>query len=329
MKTNLTYVPHEKIRKNPLNVFPVTPDDVEVLQAQINMEGLLTPLTLIGPYNDENGEFYRLISGECRWTAIGNLIKEGVWEGDIPCLIIDEPSMSDNMQTYRIISANTDNRDMGRVEKSKYILKMFICLKGAAKDGEIAEEDITNKIAKAMNKSQRTAQYYAQVFNNGSDKLIEHLTSDEIGIKDALKIIRGADSKEEQDELIEQVKQGKKVDDIIKKDSEEIKEESQKEEVPSTNSSLFQNIESILDKESWGDDFAADDESIDDEARLRDMENQITAKQTFSSENVPNYADSATQAVMRYCEKLLNKDDLTDDEYEVVNKMEEVVTRFL
>ena len=69
---------------------------------------MLTPLSVIGPM--ENG-LYRLISGERRYKSVCEVMKKTNKELVIPCYVVGESDMSDEMQRILIETANLEARE--------------------------------------------------------------------------------------------------------------------------------------------------------------------------------------------------------------------------
>lgn len=62
----------DEIVANPLNDFGI--EDIPELKNSIMLQGLLDPLGVMGPLEDNR---YMLLSGERRWRAINELVDEG------------------------------------------------------------------------------------------------------------------------------------------------------------------------------------------------------------------------------------------------------------
>ena len=71
-ETELCYIDEEQIVPNPLNHFSV--EGIEEMAGSLRSYGIVTPLTVIGPYGDGT---FRLIAGERRLTAFRKLLEEG------------------------------------------------------------------------------------------------------------------------------------------------------------------------------------------------------------------------------------------------------------
>ena len=107
----LEYIPRDQIDVNEKNFYTI--GDVSSLKESIYTCGLGQPLIV---KKLEKGR-YRLLSGERRLTAIDQLIQEGKWKTEIPCVLqdfekINLPMLSDEQkEMYCVITTNREQRD--------------------------------------------------------------------------------------------------------------------------------------------------------------------------------------------------------------------------
>lgn len=107
-ETELCYIDEEQIVPNPLNHFSV--EGIEEMAGSLRSYGIVTPLTVIGPYGDGT---FRLIAGERRLTAFRKLKEQGETEdGKLPCYVIGTAEMPETEQELLIEVSNVDTRDI-------------------------------------------------------------------------------------------------------------------------------------------------------------------------------------------------------------------------
>lgn len=96
--TPVRMIPLVDIHPNPRNFYPRV-ENLEELEASIQANGLLEPLTVVP--DDAGG--YRLISGHNRFAALRRLQYSGSWN-EVPCLVL--PAMDEHVELAAIIEAN-------------------------------------------------------------------------------------------------------------------------------------------------------------------------------------------------------------------------------
>lgn len=220
----IEYIPRDQIDVNENNFYSI--GNVSSLKASIETVGLKQPL-IVHPKEDGR---YKLIGGERRITAIDGLIEEGKWTEKIPCVIqeydrVRLPLSEDEKELFCIITTNREQRDytdadlMHEVESLK---KIYANLRKAGVDDMIVGvgengEEIHRKIkgvktraliAEDLGVSTGWISQVEKIKNNGSEHLLRSLDEGKISIKRAAEI--ASLSIDEQDKLIEQIKEERK-----------------------------------------------------------------------------------------------------------------------
>ena len=89
--------------------------------------GLLTPLTVIGPY--PSGK-YSIISGERRYTGMKKCIEDPDYDGSfdkVPCYVVHGYDTDQTIQELELEIANLETRDSS--DKDKHRFKLVSILK--------------------------------------------------------------------------------------------------------------------------------------------------------------------------------------------------------
>lgn len=159
-----TKIQIDKIIPNPLNTFEIT--DIEDLRANIAMNGLLTPLTVLSDTDDT----YILISGERRYHALKQLAKENPAFQEVPCYVVGNADMPEVEQRLLIESANVETREFDRDSHNFEIARLLMKL---GKDKELKRNQLTQQMAEMLNKTNRYARMYFKILE--ADPRIEEL----------------------------------------------------------------------------------------------------------------------------------------------------------
>lgn len=159
-----TKIQIDKIIPNPLNTFEIT--GIEELRANIAMNGLLTPLTVLSDTDDT----YILISGERRYHALKPLAKENPTFQEVPCYVVGNSDMPEVEQRLLIESANVETREFDRDSHNFEIARLLMKL---GKDKELKRNQLTQQMAEILNKTNRYARMYFKILE--ADPRIEEL----------------------------------------------------------------------------------------------------------------------------------------------------------
>ena len=139
--TPVRMIPLTDIHPNPRNFYPRV-DNLEELEASIQANGLLEPLTVVP---DESGG-YRLISGHNRLAALKHLSDQERWK-EVPCLVLS--AMNEHVELAAIIEANRQRvkKPALLAEEAEKLTQAYIARKRA---GEVLPGRIRDRVAEAM-----------------------------------------------------------------------------------------------------------------------------------------------------------------------------------
>lgn len=196
------YIEKDKLVPNPLNHFPIS--DLTDLKNTIEQFGILSPLSVVGPYDDGT---YRIISGHRRYASWCELCKEGRASGLVPYYVVGDKNMTEREQYIRILISNIEAREENT--SNVYKAELLEVLRQMAVEGEFKEQAISRKMAEYMKTSTRYARYWTRVFGSDNEELKELVRDNKLSIKNASKIV--GMTEEEQAEAITAVKNGEKL----------------------------------------------------------------------------------------------------------------------
>ena len=100
------YIEKDKLVPNPLNHFPI--DDLTDLKNTIEQFGILSPLSVVGPYDDGN------VPDHFRPSPLRVLVRalqgrQGKWFG--PYYVVGDKNMTEREQYIRILISNIEARE--------------------------------------------------------------------------------------------------------------------------------------------------------------------------------------------------------------------------
>ncbi len=139
--TPVRMIPLAEIHPNPRNFYPRV-ENLEELEASIQANGLLEPLTVVP---DEGGG-YRLISGHNRFAALRRIQNPEHWN-EVPCLVL--PAMDEHVELAAIIEANRQRVKTPALlaEEAEKLTQAYMARKRA---GEDLPGRIRDRVAEAM-----------------------------------------------------------------------------------------------------------------------------------------------------------------------------------
>ena len=139
--TPVRMIPLADIHPNPRNFYPRV-ENLEELEASIQANGLLEPLTVVP---DEIGG-YRLISGHNRFAALRR-IHSAKYEDGVPCLVLS--AMDEHVELATIIEANRQRVKTPALlaEEADKLTQAYMARKRA---GENLPGRIRDRVAEAM-----------------------------------------------------------------------------------------------------------------------------------------------------------------------------------
>lgn len=216
---DIRFIERKNIIKNDKNFYAI--GDVGSLKQSIEDVGLKQPLEVVRIGKD----LYKLIGGERRLTAIDELIVEGKWNKNIPCVItnfedIDLPISDTDKEMYSLITTNKEQRkrtDGEMIKEMSFLREIYKKLKREGVESVVGAdgETITLKgrsereiLSETLGVSTGRIGEFTKVLKDGSDLLKETMTQNDVSSAVASKIANLP--KEEQDEMLQTIKEKKK-----------------------------------------------------------------------------------------------------------------------
>lgn len=200
-----------EIVANPLNDFGI--EDIPELKNSIMLQGLLDPLGVMGPLEDNR---YMLLSGERRWRAINELVDEGKMdEFPIPVFVIDNKNLDVVTQKLIIKTSNLETRQ--RIDQNRHRAEIMELLKMQVDSGDITRKEMALRAAKFFKTSDRYGRYWRMVFESDDSELKDMVKEDKIDIKSA-SYIAGIEDEGKKSELKEKIKKGEDSRSVVKDD---------------------------------------------------------------------------------------------------------------
>lgn len=177
--------------------------DLDKVVAAVKQDGLLTPISIVGPYKINGREQYKVIEGARRIKALRTLINND----EIPCYLVDGSVSQKDIELYAL-NANRVHRNSDNSLNLQYAQMVFEdCLKGKLKAHEMSY-----KLAEILGISQRQALNYLRIIQDGEDEIIEAVKNSEVPIKVAVQIVKSnQDQKALKDVYLESTLDQKKV----------------------------------------------------------------------------------------------------------------------
>lgn len=197
------------LQPSPLNTFDAS--EYHDLMCSIELYGLLTPLSVIGP--DKEG-IYTILAGERRYNAISKLKEQGKYPNQlIPCYILGPDTMDEKEQKLIIESSNLETRD--DIDRHAHRFQIIQILSDMAKSGDIKHHEIANIAGQYMKMSTRYRRMYLQIFENAEDSVRKMVEDNQIKVASAAKI--ASLPREYQENAANEIKNGFPEKEIIKK----------------------------------------------------------------------------------------------------------------
>ncbi len=202
-------IPIDMLKPCGFNTYAI--EDVETLEREIRVAGLITPLTVIGP--DEDG-YYRILSGERRYHALLRIHSEDAGLYDrVNCFVCGRGDMDMTAQKLIMEIANVSVRKIDEIPHRFAIVRL---LKELTEKGLMNEWKIGKNLAEYLGVTPRYARCYKKVIFSGNPDLEKMVEDKTIDIKLAA-YISGMEE-EGQDSFIERVRQGEDAWEIYKKE---------------------------------------------------------------------------------------------------------------
>lgn len=217
----LEFVDFGNLEPSQFNSYEITA--IEDMVGTLKSVGLLTPLTVIGPY--PSGK-YSIISGERRYTGMKKCIEDPDYDGSfdkVPCYVVHGYDTDQTIQELELEIANLETRDSS--DKDKHRFKLVSILKKMAESGKIKEKEIVSIMGKCMRESDRYKRMYVAIFDKGTDSTKQLIFDKQLSIAEgaALSQLPG----KTQDVVANAIKDGvakKGLLQVVKETSQEVRE---------------------------------------------------------------------------------------------------------
>lgn len=217
----LEFVDFGNLEPSQFNSYEITA--IEDMVGTLKSVGLLTPLTVIGPY--PSGK-YSIISGERRYTGMKKCIEDPDYDGSfdkVPCYVVHGYDTDQTIQELKLEIANLETRDSS--DKDKHRFKLVSILKKMAESGKIKEKEIVSIMGKCMRESDRYKRMYVAIFDKGTDSTKQLILDKQLSIAEgaALSQLPG----KTQDVVANAIKDGvakKGLLQVVKETSQEVRE---------------------------------------------------------------------------------------------------------
>lgn len=217
----LEFIDFGNLEPSQFNSYEITA--IEDMVGTLKSVGLLTPLTVIGPY--PSGK-YSIISGERRYTGMKKCIEDPDYDGSFdkdPCYVVHGYDTDQTIQELELEIANLETRDSS--DKDKHRFKLVSILKKMAESGKIKEKEIVSIMGKCMRESDRYKRMYVAIFDKGTDSTKQLILDKQLSIAEgaALSQLPG----KTQDVVANAIKDGvakKGLLQVVKETSQEVRE---------------------------------------------------------------------------------------------------------
>lgn len=217
----LEFIDFGNLEPSQFNSYEITA--IEDMVGTLKSVGLLTPLTVIGPY--PSGK-YSIISGERRYTGMKKCIEDPDYDGSfdkVPCYVVHGYDTDQTIQELELEIANLETRDSS--DKDKHRFKLVSILKKMAESGKIKEKEIVSIMGKCMRESDRYKRMYVAIFDKGTDSTKQLILDKQLSIAEgaALSQLPG----KTQDIVANAIKDGvakKGLLQVVKETSQEVRE---------------------------------------------------------------------------------------------------------
>lgn len=217
----LEFVDFGNLEPSQFNSYEITA--IEDMVGTLKSVGLLTTLTVIGPY--PSGK-YSIISGERRYTGMKKCIEDPDYDGSfdkVPCYVVHGYDTDQTIQELELEIANLETRDSS--DKDKHRFKLVSILKKMAESGKIKEKEIVSIMGKCMRESDRYKRMYVAIFDKGTDSTKQLILDKQLSIAEgaALSQLPG----KTQDVVANAIKDGvakKGLLQVVKETSQEVRE---------------------------------------------------------------------------------------------------------
>lgn len=213
-KDNIKMIEIGKIKESMDNFYSLS--DIEILAEDIERQGLKHNLVVVEDSNEPDTYFIK--SGHRRFTAIKQLVREGLYNSKyVPCLVDGSKTKDENILDLIMLNATTRVMTDSELYKQYEVLKET--LERLKADGMKVKGRIRDKVAEALNVSSAQVGKIENIKHNAVDEVKEAVKNGDMTIATADSIAKLPE--EDQAEIVTE----KPVAEITTKD---VKERSEK-----------------------------------------------------------------------------------------------------
>lgn len=308
----------EELKPSPFNSFEM--NDIDEMKSSIMSAGLLTPLSVIGP--DKSG-VYEILSGERRYTALRELDKEGQRAvRSVPCYVIGDTNMNETEKRLLIMVANITSRGDASVHSRRFEVVRLLKELEDLDPGRYGNVLVSAK--KYLKVSDRYSRMYKQIFRCAGDDLKELAESGNIRINDASRL--SSLPEETQKAAVKEVRAARSAQDksdivsrFTKKQDQE-KTEDQKDKVQRFNVSQAE-----LEDGSY--DYLLNETAYDIDMDI-DSAGYINRQKQVDGQSYEDSYQSKLTGIIEWADRMLKKNDPTDEEWDAIDACKRVADKF-
>lgn len=316
------------IKPNPLNNFEMI--DMDDLRNSIYSYGVITPLTVFGPFEDGK---YMLLAGERRWRCCRKLVEEEKLPEDykVPVMIYASKNLNETVQKIVIRISNIENRDDTRkIERMAEVMEL---LGELVNNGEMEEREMARKASELFKVSDRWGRYWRRVFMSDDNELKAMVKDRTVNIHEASDILSMDEEKREQ--VKEEIKQNVPVKEAIRKQKDPLNIPKYEEAaIPESNELSLEGIENGRMFDVTQDELDTLDFDISDFQRESELQQGVDSVGRIKVINQESKREKEEQyktkldSIIAWCEKIKECENPTDEEWNVIEACREVADRF-
>lgn len=356
---DLQLVPISMIRPSKLNTYDLE-DPNDFLLSTIELAELNSTFTVIGPMEDG---CYELMSGERRYHACIKLNKANPDNPPydmVPILIKGDKNTSVTDQKIKIDVCNLTSRIFSPTSLKEHNLDLFHALEDKKKEGSLSGS-VVKKFAETLGITERAAQLYQSVVKtdeeiNGFEDIVK---SENIPLHEASKIasklhslsdeekkklntsssetkqkLDKTNSEEKRKEILRDSVLGTKISGELQSLREEMKKKKkEKKDIPDPN---IENFQQTVSNRLEGNDTSSGNSQPTSEIHknypnaVEELFDSHGIRSEYKDLNV-NKSDSNDlfyKKMIEWSQKMLEKDELSEKEQEVVDSFRRLVDKF-
>lgn len=316
------------IKANPLNNFEMI--DMDDLKKSIYSYGLITPLTVFGPFDDGK---YMLLAGERRWRCCRKLQEEGKLPKnyEVPVMIYAPENLNETIQKIVIRVSNIENRDDTR--KIETMAEVMELLGELVSNGEMEEREMAKKASELFKVSDRWGRYWRRVFMSDDEELKTMVKDRTVNIHEASDIL--SLNEEKRNQVKEEIRQNVPAKEAIQKQKNPLNIPKYEDAGISESDALsLEGLESGKVFDVSEEELDALDFDIADFQRESELQQGVDTvgrikviNQESKREKEEQYK-SKLDSFIAWCEKIKDCENPTDEEWNVIEACREVADRF-